>query len=145
MKLVVQRVKHAQVKVEGKIVGKIDKGFLVLLGVTHQDTEKQAEELANKLCQLRIFSDEKGKMNVGIKEAKGELLIVSQFTLYADCSQGNRPSFTQAAKPEQAKFLYEYFCSACEKKDIPVKKGIFGADMQVELVNDGPVTILLEK
>ena len=145
MKLVVQRVKNAQVEVEGSIVGKIEKGFLVLLGVTHNDTKEQADYLVKKLCKLRVFTDENDKMNLALKDVKGELLIVSQFTLYADCTEGNRPSFTEAAKPEQANELYEYFCSECEKNEIHVEKGIFGADMKVGLLNDGPVTIILEK
>ncbi len=145
MKLVVQRVKNAQVEVEEKIVGKIEKGFLVLLGVTHSDTKEQADYLVKKLCKLRVFSDEKDKMNLSLKDVSGELLIVSQFTLYANCVDGNRPAFIEAAKPEQANKLYEYFCSECEKNEIHVEKGIFGADMKVSLLNDGPVTIILEK
>lgn len=145
MKIVVQRVKNAQVEVENKVVGKINQGFLVLLGITHNDTKEQADYLVKKLCKLRVFTDENDKMNLGIKDINGELLIVSQFTLYADCSQGNRPSFTNAAKPEKANELYEYFCSECEKNDIHVEKGIFGADMKVSLLNDGPVTIIMEK
>ena len=144
MKLVVQRGKNAKVEVENKIVGKIQKGFLVLLGVTHNDTKKEADYLVKKLCKLRIFTDENKKMNLSIKDVNGELLIVSQFTLYADCTQGNRPSFTQSAKPEYASELYEYFCSKCRENNIHVEKGIFGADMKVTLVNDGPVTIILE-
>lgn len=143
MKIVIQRVKNAQVEVENKIVGKIGKGFLVLLGVTHNDTKEQADYLVKKLCKLRIFTDENDKMNLSLKEVDGELLIVSQFTLYADCSQGNRPSFTEAANPDQANELYEYFCSECEKNEIHVEKGIFGADMKVNLLNDGPVTIVM--
>ena len=145
MKIVVQRVNEAEVKVEGKIVGKIKKGFLVLLGVTHNDTKEQADYLVKKLCKLRVFTDENDKMNLGLKDIQGELLIVSQFTLYADCSQGNRPSFTEAAKPEQANELYEYFCSECEKNYIHVENGIFVADMKLSLLNDGPVTIIIEK
>jgi len=145
VKLVVQRVKKAQVEVEQKIVGKIESGFLVLLGVTHKDTTEQADYLVKKLCNLRVFSDENGKMNLSIKDVKGELLIVSQFTLYANCQDGNRPSFTNAAKPEQANELYEYFCKKCEDNGIKVEKGIFGADMKVSLLNDGPVTIILER
>lgn len=145
MKLVVQRVKKAQVEVDNKIVGKIQKGFLVLLGVTHNDTKDIADYLVKKLCKLRVFEDENGKMNLALKDIKGELLIVSQFTLYADCSQGNRPSFVNAAKPEMANELYEYFCSQCNKNDIRVEEGIFGADMKIDLINDGPVTIILEK
>lgn len=144
MKIVVQRVKNAQVEVDNKIVGKIGTGFLVLLGVTHKDTKKEADYLVKKLCNLRVFKDEKDKMNLSLKDVGGELLIVSQFTLYADCSQGNRPSFMEAAKPEQANELYEYFCNECEKNNIKVEKGIFGADMKVELLNDGPVTIIIE-
>ena len=145
MRLVIQRVKNAKVDVDGKTVGKINKGFLVLLGVTHDDTEKNADYLVKKLCNLRVFEDENGKMNIGLKDIGGELLIVSQFTLYADCSEGNRPSFTNAAKPEMANKLYEYFCERCKEKNIIVEKGIFGADMKVSLLNDGPVTIILEK
>ena len=145
MKLVVQRVKNAQVEVEGKLVGKIEQGFLVLLGVTHSDTKDQADYLVKKLCKLRVFTDENDKMNLGLKDINGELLIVSQFTLYADCSSGNRPSFINTAKPEQAEELYEYFCEQCEQNSIKVEKGIFGADMKVSLLNDGPVTIIMEK
>ena len=145
MKIIVQRVKNAQVEVEGKIVGKIQKGFLVLLGVTTSDTKEQADYLVKKLCKLRIFTDENDKMNLALKDIGGELLIVSQFTLYADCTQGNRPSFIEAGKPEQANELYEYFCTECEKNDIHVEKGIFGAHMKVTLTNDGPVTIILER
>ncbi len=145
MKIVVQRVKNAQVEVNGKTVGKIGKGFLVLLGFTHNDTKEKVDYLVNKLCKLRVFTDENAKMNLALKDVNGELLIVSQFTLYADCKEGNRPSFTEAAKPEQANKLYEYFCSECEKNEIHVEKGIFGADMKVNLLNDGPVTIILEK
>ena len=145
MKIVIQRVKNAQVEVEGKTVGKIEKGFLVLLGVTHTDTKKEADYLAKKLCNLRVFTDENDKMNLALKDINGELLIVSQFTLYADCTSGNRPSFINAAKPEMANELYEYFCLECEKNGIKVEKGIFGANMQVSLTNDGPVTILIEK
>ena len=107
MKLVIQRVKESKVEVENKIVGKINQGFLVLVGITHDDNKERAEYLANKLCKLRVFTDENDKMNLGLKDVGGELLIVSQFTLYADCSQGNRPSFTEAAKPEKANELYE--------------------------------------
>ena len=145
MKLVVQRVKKAEVKVDGNIIGKIDKGFLVLIGIKVGDTKEQADYLVKKLCNLRVFSDENDKMNLSIKDVKGKLLIVSQFTLYGDCSQGNRPSFIKAARPEEANPLYEYFCNQCELNNIEVQKGIFGADMKVELINDGPVTIIIEK
>lgn len=145
MRLVVQRIKNAKVEVEGKTVGSINNGFLVLLGVTHTDTIKEADYLVKKLCNLRVFEDDNGKMNLGLKDIGGELLIVSQFTLYADCSQGNRPSFINAAKPDVANELYEYFCEKCKEQNIKVEKGIFGADMKVNLLNDGPVTIILEK
>ena len=144
MKLVVQRVKKAEVKVDGNIIGKIDKGFLVLIGIKVGDTKEQADYLVKKLCNLRVFSDENDKMNLSIKDVKGKLLIVSQFTLYGDCSQGNRPSFIEAARPEEANPLYEYFCNQCELNNIEVQKGIFGADMKVSLVNDGPFTIVLD-
>ena len=146
MKIVVQRVKNAKVEVDGNVVGKIDNGFLVLLGVTHTDTKENADYLVKKLCKLRVFTDEDGKMNLDIKKVNGKLLIVSQFTLYANCSDGNRPSFIEAAKPKQAEELYEYFCNKCkEEYGIDVEKGIFGADMKVSLLNDGPVTIIIEK
>ena len=127
------------------VLAKFGKGFLVLLGVTHGDTKENADYLVKKLCKLRVFSDENDKMNLALKDVNGELLIVSQFTLYADCSGGNRPSFTESAKPDEANALYEYFCEECAKNNIKVEKGIFGADMQVSLINDGPVTIIIEK
>lgn len=146
MKLVVQRVLNSNVEVDGKEVGKINKGFMVLCGITHNDTEKEADILARKLCNLRVFEDENGKMNLSIKDVGGEILIISQFTLYADSmSSGNRPSFIEAARPEKAEPLYEYFLKKCEAEGIHIEKGIFGADMKVSLVNDGPVTIILEK
>ena len=144
MKLVIQRVSKAKVEVDNKTVGSIGKGFLVLVGITHTDTEKEADYLANKLCKMRIFEDENDKMNLSLKDVGGELLIVSQFTLYADCAKGNRPSFIEAARPEQATPLYEYFCKKCEEQGIKVEKGVFGAHMEVSLLNDGPVTIVLE-
>lgn len=145
MKLVIQRVKNAKVDVEGTTVGEIEKGFLVLLGVTHTDTKEIADYLVKKLCNLRVFEDENEKMNLSLKDVGGKLLIVSQFTLYADCSGGNRPSFVNAAKPDLANELYEYFCDKCKENGIEVQKGIFGADMKVSLLNDGPVTIILER
>lgn len=145
MKIVVQRVKNASVTVDGNVVSKIEKGFLVLLGITHEDTEKEADYLVKKLTNLRVFEDDAGKMNRSIQEEQGEMIIVSQFTLYADCTQGNRPSFIEAARPETAEPLYEYFVEECKKKGVPTYKGIFGADMKVELLNDGPVTIIIEK
>lgn len=145
MKFVVQRVKNAQVDVDNKTVGKIDNGFLVLIGIMHTDTKEIADYLVKKLINLRVFEDENGKMNLSLKDVKGSLLLVSQFTLYADCSGGNRPSFTEAAKPDFANELYEYIISECKKKNDKVETGIFGADMKVSLLNDGPVTIVMEK
>lgn len=145
MKLVIQRVKKASVEVENKIVGEIEQGFLVLLGVGPEDTKETADYLVQKLIKLRVFEDENGKMNLSLKDIHGELLIVSQFTLYADCNSGNRPSFTLAAKPDKANELYEYFIKKCQEENVKVEHGIFGADMKVELLNDGPVTIILEK
>ena len=145
MKLVIQRVSEAKVEIKNKIVGKIEKGFLVLFGAREGDTKEQADFLAQKLCNLRVFEDENGKMNLSIKDIDGELLIVSQFTLYADCKKGNRPSFVNAGKPEIANELYEYFIKKCRNLVKNVEKGVFGTDMQVSLLNDGPVTIILEK
>lgn len=145
MKLVIQRVSNAKVEVESKIIGQIERGFLVLLGVGPEDTEEISDFLVEKLCNLRVFEDENQKMNLSIKDIDGELLIVSQFTLYADCKKGNRPSFTNAAKPEKANELYEYFIEKCKEKVRKVEHGEFGADMKVSLLNDGPVTIILEK
>lgn len=145
MKFLVQRVKKAKVTVEGKITGEIQKGFLVFVGVAPTDTKEIADYLVQKLIKLRVFEDENGKMNVSLKEIQGSVLIVSQFTLYADCTGGNRPSFIGAAKPEKANELYEYCIEQCKEEGIFTQHGIFGADMQVELINDGPVTIMLEK
>lgn len=145
MKFIVQRVNKSQVDVEEKIVGKIDKGFMVLIGITHNDTKEIADFLVRKLINLRVFEDENGKMNLSLKDVQGSLLLISQFTLYADCTSGNRPSFTNAAKPEFANELYEYIIEECKKQIPNVQTGIFGANMQVSLVNDGPVTIILEK
>lgn len=145
MKLLVQRVSSAQVDVDSKTVGKINKGFLVLIGVTHTDTREIADYLVKKLCNLRVFKDENSKMNLSIKDVDGELLIVSQFTLYADCQHGNRPSFVNSAKPDMANELYKYFVEKCKREVEKVETGIFGADMKVSLLNDGPVTIMLEK
>lgn len=146
MKLVVQRVKKANVVVEEKVVGEIAQGFMVLIGIAPTDTKEIADFLVQKLIHLRIFEDENEKMNLSIQDIDGELLLISQFTLYADSSHGNRPSFVNAAKPEMANELYEYFVEQCKKQNIKkVNTGIFGADMQVTLQNDGPVTIILEK
>ena len=143
MKLVVQRVEHAKVSVDGEVCGKINKGYLVLLGVGKEDTEKECERLAAKLIKLRIFSDGDGKTNLSIKDVGGELLIISQFTLYADCSK-NRPGFSKAKNAAEAQQLYDYFCDLCAKEIPIVEKGVFGAEMKVELLNDGPFTIILE-
>ena len=145
MKFIVQRVNKSQVEVEEKIVGKIDKGFMVLIGITHNDTKEIADFLVRKLINLRVFEDENGKMNLSLKDVQGSLLLISQFTLYADCTSGNRPSFTNAAKPEFANELYEYIIEECKKQIPNVQTGIFGADMQVSLINEGPVTIIMEK
>lgn len=144
MKFVIQRVTYASVTVDGQIVGQIQKGYLVLVGVGHDDTREKADRLVKKMLGLRIFSDENGKTNLSLKDVGGELLLVSQFTLYADCSHGNRPSFTTAGDPKTAEELYEYVISACSKEIPVVRHGIFGAEMQVELLNDGPFTIILE-
>lgn len=144
MKAILQRVKLANVEVDGNCVGKIDKGFLILLGVKEGDQKQDAEYLVKKICNMRIFEDDNGKMNINIKDVNGEILVVSQFTLYADCKSGNRPSFIKAAKPEVASELYEYFKELVEKELGSVQSGIFGADMKVSLLNDGPVTIDLE-
>lgn len=144
MKAVIQRVKHAQVEVDKKIVGKINEGFLILLGVAPDDTKEKADAMVKKITKLRIFEDENEKMNLSIQDIKGELLVVSQFTLYADCSGGNRPSFINAAKPDLANELYEYFVEKCKEVIPVVQTGIFGAHMEVSLLNNGPVTIELE-
>jgi len=145
MRLVVQRVSKASCEVDGKITGKIDNGFMVLVGITHDDTKENADFLAKKLCNLRVFEDENEKMNLNIKQVGGKLLVISQFTLYADTTQGNRPSFINAAKPDYANDLYEYFMEKCKEEGLEVEKGIFGAHMNISLVNSGPVTIMLEK
>ena len=140
-----QRVKNANVKVDGKIVGQINKGYMVLIGVKQDDTKEKADYLVKKLINLRVFEDENGKMNLSLNDVHGELLLISQFTLYGDCSNGNRPSFTEAAKPDKANELYEYIIEKCKEKINKVDTGMFGADMKVELLNDGPVTIIMEK
>ena len=144
MRLVVQRVSNAKVEVENNTIGSIKNGFLVLLGVGNDDETANADYLLKKLVNLRVFTDEQGKMNLSLMDIQGELLIVSQFTLYADCKKGNRPSFTNDAPPEKAKQLYEYFVLQTKNLGLKVETGSFGAHMKVELLNDGPVTILLE-
>lgn len=144
MRFVIQRVSGASVTIDGTLQGRIDKGYLVLIGVSDTDTEEIADKMLRKMLGLRIFADENGKTNVSLKDVGGELLLVSQFTLYADCKKGNRPSFIKAGKPEHARALYEYMVSKCKEEVGVVKTGIFGADMQVELLNDGPFTIILD-
>ena len=144
MKLVIQRVTDANLKVNNQEISKIGKGFLVLIGIRNSDTKENADYLVNKLVNLRVFEDENDKLNLSLKDINGELLLVSQFTLYGDCSRGNRPSFTEAARPEDAKIIYDYFVQGC-KRHIPiVKEGIFGSNMKINLTNDGPVTIVME-
>lgn len=144
MKAVIQRVAEAAVTVDSKVISSIGQGFLVLLGVTHEDTKEEADRIVKKMTNLRIFSDEQGKINLSLKDVGGSLLIVSQFTLYADCSRGNRPGFTLAANPKLAEELYEYFIEKCKEQIPNVQSGSFGADMKVSLLNDGPFTIILE-
>lgn len=144
MKLVVQRVTSAKVEVNNNIVGKIGKGYLVLLGIKKTDTKKEADYMINKLMKLRVFEDEKNKMNLSIQDIDGEILLIPQFTLYGDVTHNNRPSFSNAMKPTDAKKLFEYCCNECEKK-VYTQKGEFGAFMDVNLINNGPVTIIIEK
>jgi D-tyrosyl-tRNA(Tyr) deacylase len=145
MRIVIQRVSEAAVKIEGNIVGEIQKGLLVLLGIEHEDTEKDADYLLQKLINLRIFSDADGKMNVSVQDVNGGVLVVSQFTLHAATKKGNRPSYIRAARPEQAIPLYEYFLASLQQQFTgKIQTGQFGADMKVALVNDGPVTIIMD-
>ncbi len=144
MKGLIQRVKRASVTIDGKVYSQINQGILILLGVEKGDNEQNADKLADKLCKLRIFEDEDGKMNKSILDVNGEILIVSQFTLAGDCKKGTRPSFDKAELPQRANELYEYFVDLIKQKNIPVGTGVFGAMMDVELVNDGPVTFMLE-
>ncbi len=144
MRFVIQRVNHASVEVDGNIVGKIDKGFMVLIGISDSDTKQLADKFVNKLVGLRIFEDESGKTNLALSDVGGSLLLVSQFTLYADCKKGNRPSFTNAGKPDMANELYEYIIAECRKHVPVVEKGIFGAYMKVDLENDGPFTVIFD-
>lgn len=144
MKIVIQRVSEASVTIDGKTVGSIGKGLLLLLGVGSEDTKELADKFLEKIIRLRIFEDAEGKTNLSLADVEGELLVVSQFTLYADCKKGNRPSFIHSAPPAMAEELYEYFLSQCKEKLGAVEHGEFGADMKVSLVNDGPFTILLD-
>lgn len=144
MKLLIQRVTSANVRVDNKIVGEIDRGLLILVGITHSDSEKDVKWLAQKVAKLRIFNDLENKMNLALKDCNGAVLAISQFTLYADAANGNRPSFIAAARPQFANTLYELFVAELRGLGITVQTGVFGADMQVELINDGPVTIILE-
>ena len=144
MRFVIQRVQHAEVKVSGETTGSIGKGFLVLIGVAETDTREIADKMIKKLLGLRIFEDAEGKTNLDLDAVDGELLLVSQFTLYADCKKGNRPSFIKAGNPDMANELYEYIIAKCRQEIPKVEKGIFGTDMKVSLLNDGPFTILLD-
>jgi D-tyrosyl-tRNA(Tyr) deacylase len=144
MKIVLQRVSSASVKVDSKIVGRIEHGLLLLIGFSSTDTEESILPTLEKIVKLRIFSDEEGKMNKSVLDIEGSMLLISQFTLYADTKKGNRPSFIEAARPEQAIPLYEFFIAEMRKRITQVETGIFGADMKVELVNDGPVTIVFD-
>ena len=144
MKFVIQRVKHASVTVDETVIGKIEKGFLVLIGVSNDDTKETADKLVKKLVGLRIFEDENGKTNLSLADVNGSLLLVSQFTLYANCKKGYRPSFIEAGAPDIANEMYEYIIQECKKSIPVVERGEFGADMKVDLLNDGPFTIILD-
>ena len=144
MKFVIQRVAHADVVVDGKELGKIGKGFMVLIGVSKEDDKVIADKMVDKMIKLRIFEDENGKTNLSLDDVGGELLLISQFTLYANCKKGNRPSFIDAGAPDEADALYEYIIEKCKERVNVVERGEFGADMKVSLLNDGPFTILLD-
>jgi D-tyrosyl-tRNA(Tyr) deacylase len=144
MKLVVQRVSEANVKVDGQTLGEIGKGFMVLIGIADSDTKEIADKMIAKMLKLRIFDDENGKTNLSIDDVKGELLLISQFTLYADCKKGNRPSFFHAGAPDMASDMYDYMIEKCRELGYRTECGSFGADMKVSLINDGPFTILLD-
>ena len=145
MKFVIQRVQHASVTVDNEVIGKIGQGFMVLIGVSEDDTTEIADKMIKKLIGMRIFEDENGKTNLSLKDVNGELLLVSQFTLYANCKKGNRPSFIEAGEPAKAEALYEYMIEEAAKSVPVVQHGSFGADMKVLLINDGPFTILLDE
>lgn len=144
MRFVIQRVSSADVKVDGETIGEISKGFLVLIGVSNEDTKATADKMTKKMLGLRIFEDENGKTNLDLKTVGGQLLLVSQFTLYADCKKGNRPSFIKAGEPHMAEEMYEYIINRCKQEIAVVEHGSFGADMKVSLLNDGPFTIVLD-
>lgn len=145
MKFVIQRVLNSSVKVDGETIGSIGKGFMILIGVADSDTKEIADKMVDKMIKLRIFEDSDGKTNLSLSDVNGELLLISQFTLYADCKKGNRPSFIKAGKPDFASDMYEYIISKCKTYEgLKVERGKFGADMKVELINDGPFTIVLD-
>ncbi len=144
MKFVIQRVSQASVTINQQVTGKIDKGFLVLIGISSSDTKETADKMIRKMLGLRIFEDAEGKTNLSLSAVNGQLLLVSQFTLYADCRKGNRPSFMNAGAPDAADELYEYIIQKCRAENYPVETGIFGADMKISLINDGPFTIILD-
>ena len=144
MKIVLQRVAKAAVSVDGQIIGKINQGFLLLVGISHMDNENIADKMMDKICRLRIFEDEQGKTNCSLADTGGQVLVISQFTLYADCRKGNRPGFTNAGSPDMAKALYEYMVQGFKARLPVVEQGSFGAKMEVELVNDGPFTLVLD-
>lgn len=144
MRFVIQRVTNSSVKVDGEVIGQIGKGFMVLIGVADTDTKEIADKMIKKMIGLRIFEDENGKTNLSLEAVEGELLLISQFTLYANCKKGNRPSFIEAGKPDMAKEMYEYIIDRCKEQVPVVERGKFGADMKVSLVNDGPFTIVLD-
>lgn len=144
MRYVIQRVTNASCTVDERVTGEIEKGFLVFIGVSDTDTKEIADKMTKKLLGMRIFEDENGKTNLSLKDVNGSLLLISQFTLYADCKKGNRPSFTKAGKPDHANELYEYVIDVCKNEISNVQTGIFGADMKIQLLNDGPFTILLD-
>ena len=144
MKFVIQRVLTASVQVDNEIIGKIDNGFLVFIGVGHNDTKEIADKMVKKLVNMRIFQDENDKTNLALQDVNGQLLLISQFTLYADCKKGNRPSFVNAGNPDMANELYEYIIKCCKESVPIVEKGSFGADMKIDLLNDGPFTIVLD-
>ena len=145
MKIVIQRVTEASVTIDGKVNGQIGKGLMILIGIAADDTKEKADWIAHKIVNMRIFEDGEQHMNLSLKDVNGEILAVSQFTLYADCRKGNRPNFMAAGRPEMSEPLYEYLCDAIRSHGVNVETGIFGADMKVSLTNDGPVTIVLER